>query len=171
MPETWQARVAVLRDLGYTARRGYFEMQRSLLDDTLPETVLPAGLTLRPPLPEHYRAIWEAAEECFRDQGDYVASSKESYLAWVSMPGLDPGLWVVAWDGDQVVGAAMNTIHDGNWGETDDLFVRKSPWRKRGLGHALLISSLHMLKQRGLITAGLGVDAENVSGALGLYKP
>ncbi len=169
VPETWPARVEVLRDLGYTAVRCYFEMQRFLLDDDLPETVLPAGLGLRLPLPEHYRAIWEAGEECFRDQRDYVVSSEESYQAWVSTPDPDPSLWLVAWDGDQVVGAAINTIHEGNWGETDDLFVRR-PWRKRGLGSALLIGSLHLFKARGLTTAGLGVDAENVSGALGLYE-
>jgi len=34
----------------------------------------------------------------------------------------------------------------------------------------LLAGSLHLFKARGLTTAGLGVDAENVSGALGLYE-
>jgi GNAT superfamily N-acetyltransferase len=168
-PETWQARVEMLHSLGYLPVRYYFEMQRFLLDDNLPESLLPTGLAFRPPLPRHYRSIWEAGEECFRDQQDYVAASEESYQAWVSMPDLDPSLWLVAWDGDQVAGAAINTIHEGNWGETDDLFVRR-PWRKRGLGRALLIGSLHLFKARGLTAAGLGVDAENASGALGLYE-
>jgi ribosomal protein S18 acetylase RimI-like enzyme len=169
VPETWQTRVEMLRVLGYAPVRYYFEMQRPLLDDNLPETVLPTGLAVRPPLPEHYRAIWEAGEECFRDQQDYVAPSEESYRTWVATPGLDPSLWLVAWDGDQVAGAAINVIHEGAWGETDDLFVRR-PWRKQGLGRALLVGSLHLFKARGLTTAGLGVDAENVSGALGLYE-
>jgi len=85
-PETWPARVKVLRDLGYAEARCNFEMQRFLLDDNLSETVLPTGLSLRRPLPEHYRAIWEAGDECFRDQSDYVASSEENYQAWVSTP-------------------------------------------------------------------------------------
>jgi len=72
-------------------------------------------------------------------------------------------------DGDQVAGAAINVIHEGDWGETDDLFVRR-PWRRRALGRALLVGSLHLLNARGLVTAGLGVDAENVSGALSLYE-
>jgi len=169
VPETWQARVEMLRASGYTPVRYYFEMQRPLLDDNLPEAVLPTGLALRPPLPEHYRAIWEAGEECFRDQQDYVAPGEESYRAWVATPHRDPSLWLVAWDGDQVAGAAINVIHEGAWGETDDLFVRH-PWRKRGLGRALLVGSLHLFKARGLTTAGLGVDVENVSGALGLYE-
>jgi GNAT superfamily N-acetyltransferase len=168
VPETWQTRVEMLRVLGYAPMRYYFEMQRPLLDN-LPEAVLPTGLAVRPPLPEHYRSIWEASEECFQDQQDYVAPREENYRTWVATPGLDPSLWLVAWDGDQVAGAAINVIHEGAWGETDDLFVRR-PWRKQGLGHALLVGSLHLFKARGLTTAGLGVDVENVSGALGLYE-
>jgi len=169
VPETYQTLVETLRFLGYAPVRSFFEMQRPLLDDSLPEAVLPTGLTLRSPLPEHYRAIWEAGEECFRDQQDHVAPSEESYRAWVATPSLDPSLWLVAWDGDQIAGAAINVIYESAWGETDDLFVRR-PWRKQGLGSALLVGSLHLFKARGLTTAGLGVDAENVSGALGLYE-
>jgi GNAT superfamily N-acetyltransferase len=169
VPETWQAWVEVLRALGYAPARYHLQMQRSLLDDDLSEAALPTGLALRPALPEHYRAIWEADGECFRDLQDYVAPSEEDYRGWVATPDLDASLWLVAWDGDQVAGAAINVIHEGAWGETDDLFVRR-PWRKRGLGRALLVGSLRLFKARGLTTAGLGVDTENVTGALRLYE-
>jgi len=169
VPETWQAWVEMLRASGYAPARYYFQMQRPLLQDDLPEAALPAGLALRPALPEHYRAIWDADAESFRDARDYVAPSEEDYQRWVAAPDLQPSLWLVAWDGDQVAGAAINAIHDGAWGETDDLFVRR-PWRRRGLGRALLIGSLHRFKARGLTTAGLGVDTENVTGALRLYE-
>jgi GNAT superfamily N-acetyltransferase len=168
VPETWPARAEMLLALGYTPTRCYYEMQRSL-DDDRPEVLMPTGIELRSPLPEHYRAIWEANAECFRDQQDYVPPSEESYDAWVATPDLDPSLWLVAWDGDQVAGGAINVAYRGVWGETDDLFVRH-PWRNQGLGRALLVGSLHLFKARGLTTAGLGVDAENLSGALGLYE-
>jgi mycothiol synthase len=168
VPETWLARVEALVSLSYAPDRYYFEMQRSL-DGDLPQAPLPTGLALRSPLPEHYRAIWEAGEECFCDQRDHVAPSEEMYQTWVAMPDLDPSLWLVAWDGNEVAGAAINVVHEGAWGETDDLFVRR-PWRKRGLGRALLVGSLHLFKARGLTNAGLGVDAENPSSALGLYE-
>jgi mycothiol synthase len=167
-PDSWHAYSEMLLAQGYTPAGYYYEMQR-LLDDDLPEVLLPAGIAIRPPLPEHYRSIWEASEECFRDQRDHVAPSEESYLAWVATPDLDPCLWLVAWDGNQVAGAAINVVHQGGWGETDDLFVRR-PWRKRGLGRALLIGSLHLFKARGLTTAGLGVDVDNRSNAVGLYE-
>jgi mycothiol synthase len=168
VPETWCARTETLLALGYTPTRYYYEMQRSL-DGDLPEVPMPTGIELRSPSPEHYRAIWEANVECFRDQQDYVAPGEESYCAWVATPDLDPSLWLVAWDGDQVAGGAINVAYGGVWGETDDLFVRR-PWRNQGLGRALLVGSLHLFKARGLTTAGLGVDAENLSGALGLYE-
>lgn len=166
---TWQARVEMLRDSGYIPSINYYEMQRSLLNDDLPEVVLPAGFEVRPPLPEHFRAIWEATEECFRDQQDYYVSNDDDFHAWVSSPDFNPDLWLVAWDGDQVAGATLNSLHEGNWGETDDLFVRR-PWRKRGLGRALLVATLQRFKERGLVSAGLGVDSQNLSGALRLYE-
>lgn len=166
--DTWPARAAMLRSLDYAPARRYFEMQRPL-DDDLPEVVLPSGIAFRPVLPEQFRAIWEAGEECFRDQQDYVVPIEEHYYAWIADPDLDPSMWLVAWAGDQVAGAAINVIHRGSWGETDDLFVRR-PWRKQGLGRALLAGSLRLFKARGLANAGLGVDAENSSGALGLYE-
>ncbi len=168
VPETWTAWAEALLELGYTPSRYYYEMQRSL-NDNLPEALMPTGIELRSPLPEHYRVIWEASVECFRDQRDYVTPSEQSYRAWVATPGLDPSLWQVAWDGHEVAGGAINVAYEGVWAETDGLFVRR-PWRSQGLGRALLVSSLHLFKARGLTTAGLGVDAENVSGALGLYE-
>jgi GNAT superfamily N-acetyltransferase len=168
VPETWRARVEMLLALDYSPTRYYYEMQRSL-DDDLPEVLMPTGIELRSPLPEHFRAIWEASEECFRDQQDYIAPSEGSYGAWIAAPDLDSSLWLVAWDGDQVAGGAINVAYGGMWGETDDLFVRR-PWRNQGLGRALLVGSLHLFKARGLATAGLGVDVENLSGALRLYE-
>lgn len=168
VPDTWQTQIGTLCASGYTPWHFYYEMQRPL-DENLPEVTFPVGLVLRPALPEHFRIIWEAGEECFRDQQDHVAPNEENFHAWITTPNLDPRLWVVVWDGDQIAGAAINVIHQGTWGETDDLFVRR-PWRKQGVGRALLLSCLHLFKARGLTTAGLGVDAENGSGALGLYE-
>jgi len=44
------------------------------------------------------------------------------------------------------------------------------PWRRRGLARALILSSLRILKERGMTEAALGVDTENISGALRLYE-
>jgi ribosomal protein S18 acetylase RimI-like enzyme len=43
-------------------------------------------------------------------------------------------------------------------------------WRKRGIGLALLLHAFGELYRRGQRKAGLGVDAENLTGALRLYE-
>jgi mycothiol synthase len=54
-------------------------------------------------------------------------------------------------------------------GWLDSVFTRR-PWRGRGLARALIGRSIHLLAERGMDTAALGVDADNPSGALGLYR-
>jgi ribosomal protein S18 acetylase RimI-like enzyme len=49
------------------------------------------------------------------------------------------------------------------------VFTRR-PWRRRGLATALIARSLVVLRERGMTSAALGVDAANASGALGLYE-
>jgi ribosomal protein S18 acetylase RimI-like enzyme len=49
------------------------------------------------------------------------------------------------------------------------LGVRR-PWRKRGLGLALLHHSFNEFYRRGKRKVGLGVDAQNLTGALRLYE-
>jgi len=172
--ESRPERADMLLARGYAPVRHFFDMQRPL-DGDLPTAPLPAGLELRPALPEQYRAIWEANVESFRDHWGNVEPGEEDYLAWAAMPDHDPRLWLVAWDGDQVAGASINIIQKNEDGKrdtegwVDDLYVRR-PWRKRGLGRALLTGSLHLFKAQGMTHAGLGVDTENLSGALRLYE-
>jgi mycothiol synthase len=43
-------------------------------------------------------------------------------------------------------------------------------WRNRGLASALIAESLRGLRDAGLSDAALGVDAENISGAVRVYE-
>ena len=54
-------------------------------------------------------------------------------------------------------------------GYTEGISVRR-PWRRRGLARALLTRSLQMFKDMGMTEAALGVDTQNLNGALRLYK-
>jgi ribosomal protein S18 acetylase RimI-like enzyme len=91
-------------------------------------------------------------------------------------PNFDPSLFVVAWDGEEIAGAVLNLIDaDENAalgrqrGLLDSVFVRR-PWRRRGLAAALVGRSLALLRERGMTSAWLGVDADNPMGALGVYQ-
>jgi ribosomal protein S18 acetylase RimI-like enzyme len=54
-------------------------------------------------------------------------------------------------------------------GYTENICVRRT-WRRRGLARALIARSLSAIKERGMLEAALGVDTENVTGALQLYE-
>lgn len=150
-------------------------MRRAALDD-VPETSLPDGLELRPVTADQMRAIFDAEVEAFRDHWSAREKTDEDFDLMLGRQELDTDLWVVAWDGDQVAGVVQNWI----WAEENDalgvargwlehISVRR-PWRRRGLGRAITAESLRRLAAAGMTEAMLGVDAENPSGALGMYE-
>jgi ribosomal protein S18 acetylase RimI-like enzyme len=80
----------------------------------------------------------------------------------------DPTLWAIAWDGEEIAGFSLNRFRMGiGWIGT--LGVRR-PWRKMGLGLALLQHSFGEFYKRSTTTIGLGVDASNPTGATMLYQ-
>lgn len=160
---------------GYEPIRYGFTMIRPTLDD-LPAAVLPDGLEIRPVEPGQHRAIFDADNEAFRDHWGHREATDDDFATTFASPDLDTSLWRVAWDGDQVAGCVMSWIWKA---ENETLGVRRGwlehisvrrPWRKRGLASALIVSALAGLRDRGMTDAMLGVDAENVTGALGLYE-
>ena len=174
---TETAKMRLLEGAGYTPARYSYAMVRPDLEN-IPEAPVPAGLEVRPARPEHYRAIWEANNEAFRDHWNYVPRSDEHYQTWLGEDVFQPEVWKVAWDiaTGQVAGMVLGFILEEQnakfqcrRGWTEDICVRR-PWRRRGLAHALIAASLRELKARGMTEAALGVDAENLSGALQLYE-
>lgn len=173
--DTEQQWEELLLSAGYEPVRYGFEMVRPSLDD-IPDLPLPEGLDVRPVTPEHYCTIWRAAEEAFRDHWGEPEWQDEWLYEWQESPTFQPQLWQVAWDGDQVAGMVLNFInheenqeHHRQRGYTENISVRR-PWRRQGLARALIARSFQVLKEQGMTTAALGVDAQNPNGALQLYE-
>jgi mycothiol synthase len=167
--------IALLESEGY-ARVRYGLMMVRPLSEPIPDAPLPDGLEIRPVVEADHRPIWAADEEAFKDHWDAAVRTEEDFEGWFSTPGIDTSLWRVAWDGDEVAGSVMNFI----WPEENEslgvsrgwlehISVRR-PWRRRGLAGALIADSLRTLRDQGLEEGALGVDAENLSGALRLYE-
>ncbi len=168
---------AILEARGYRAVRFFFGMVRPTLDD-LPELPLPPGVEVRAVHPEHLRAIWEAEVAAF--SGHWGAGADDASEArWEGFRGEplnDLSLWQVAWAGDAVVGMVRPYV---NPGDLEVLGVRRgwcenisthADWRGRGIAKALIARALVALRERGMTEAALGVDAENETGALGVYQ-
>jgi len=147
--------------------------------ENIPDFPMPDGLEVRPVLPEHYQAIWDASEEAFRDHWGYSKSTEEDYQAWLGDKTIfEPQLWQIAWDlntneiAGQVrtfINAAENEKYDHKRGYTEFISVRR-PWRKRGLARALIVRSLRLQKEQGMTESALGADSENISGATRVYE-
>ncbi|MGQ0607082.1 MAG: GNAT family N-acetyltransferase [Chloroflexota bacterium] len=165
----------LLERRGYSVVRWFFDMVRPTLDD-LPDVTLPDGFELRPATPEQYPMIWSANREAFRDHWGGSDESEAAMHRFFDSPHTDASLWVIAWDGDEIAGGVNNSIHPEEndalgirRGWLDSVFTRRA-WRRRGLARALIARSLLVLRDRGMTSAALGVDADNPSGALGLYE-
>ncbi len=160
---------ALHRNEGYQPLRYHWRME-IVLNDPPHESDLPEGIELRPFIKgEHDIAVWQAQNESFRDHwGSHDVTFEEWQRSRFGDPEFDPSLWKIAWDGEQVAGVSLNRYRMGiGWIRT--LGVRR-PWRKRGLGEALLLHSFGEFYRRGTRTIGLGVDAQNPTGATRLYQ-
>lgn len=169
---------ALLEQEGYRPVRYFYQMVRPDLEK-IPDFPLPEGIEVRPALPEHYRAIWDAGNEAFRDHWGYSPPTEEDYQAWLGDKAhFQPHLWQIAWDvaTDQVAGQvgtyidyAENEEFHRQRGWTEGISVCR-PWRRRGLARALIVRSLRAQKAAGMTESALGVDSENISGATRVYE-
>jgi mycothiol synthase len=174
-PATADGALALMAAAGYEPVRWFFDMVRPTMDEIV-EPPLPDGLELRPAASDQLRQLWDADVEAFRDHWGGFDGSDARFAEWQSDPKFDPSLFVVAWDGDQIAGGVINEINETEnaafgrrRGWLASVFVRR-PWRRRGLARAVVARSLVVLRDRGMSSAGLGVDADNPTGALRLYE-
>jgi ribosomal protein S18 acetylase RimI-like enzyme len=118
---------------------------------------------------EHAYPVYRADQEAFQDHWGHTPISLEEWKHFViERDDLDPNLYFIAWGGDQIAGYALCRYRMGN-GWVGVLGVRR-PWRKRGLGLALLTHAFGVFFQRGTPIIRLGVDAGSPTGATRLYK-
>jgi mycothiol synthase len=164
--------------------RHNFQM-RIQMDTPPPEPAWPEGISLkvfdleRDDLAEIYRTDVDA----FRDHFGFIESPFEESLErfthfMVNEEAYTPGLWFMAInntspeDQNRIVGICLNRKHsyeDPEVGWVSSLGVLRE-WRQRGIGLALLQHSFGEFYRRGYRKVSLGVDAENLTGALGLYQ-
>ena len=163
--------------MGYRHLRSSYHMLISM-DAPVPEPVWPEGITLRTYNPEtDAQAVYRADTEAFRDHFGFVEPPFEECFKRfkhlvLEFEGFDPTLLFLAVDGDEIAGINLCRPHsfdDPEIGYVGTLGVRR-PWRKRGIGLALLRHSFNEFYRRGTRKVSLDVDAQNLTGALRLYE-
>ena len=160
----------LLESLGYGAVRVFREM-RIELEAPPPAPEWPDGLRVVAFDPEHdARAFHAAHQEAFADHWDYTP---RDFAAWskrhLESERFDPALWCVVRAGDEIAAGTICTGDTYGGGFVHVLFTRR-PWRRQGVGAALLADAFGRFWERGERTVGLGVDAASDTGAFRLYE-
>jgi len=173
--DTEKSTLGLLESHGYEPIRHGYEMVRDL-SEPFPNAPLPDGLEIRPVEKAQELPIIHAADEAFQDHWGYRPTNDDEIEGWMKSPNYRPELWKVAWDGDQIAGSVQNFYnpdeneeYNRKRGYTEGISTRR-PWRRCGLASALIVESMKMFKSMGMTETSHGVDTENTSGALRLYK-
>jgi mycothiol synthase len=158
------------------AQAGMRELRRSYrmaidLDQPPPAAEWPDGLRLDTFKSEDARAFHDAVVESFENEWNFVPMAFEDWreMRLLKDPDFDPTLWFIVRDGDEIAAVMRNEPDRSGAGFVGLLGVRE-PWRKRGLGIALLRHAFGEFYRRGKRRVMLGVDAENPTGATRLYE-
>jgi mycothiol synthase len=160
----------LLESRGYGLTRVYFRMEIAL-EGLPPAPVWPEGISVRAcdGSEDDLRLAHATIEEGFKDHWAHPPRSYEDWRQRTVREGFDPSLWFFAQEGGQTAGAALCYRRDDGSGWINQLAVLR-PWRKRGLGLALLHHAFRAFSERECRTVGLGVDGQSLTGAQRLYE-
>jgi mycothiol synthase len=159
----------LLESRGYRALRHFYRMAIEL--EASPSAVeWPPGLRVEPlDYEKDAEAFHATLDESFAEEFGHEPERGIDWRARRERRGFDPTLWFVVKDGDEVAAAVLCQEERFGGGWIASIGVRK-PWRRRGVGFALLLHAFDQLYARGQSRIALGVDAENPTGATRLYE-
>jgi mycothiol synthase len=165
----------ILEEAGYRIKKNIFNMHIDLTND-LPKPELPAGFSIRTTsTSQDEPAIHALVQEAF----DWRERSPQPFDEWkefmIRPDTYNENLWFLAVKDEEIIGAILCfQFADSNIGWIRQLAVKK-PYRKLGIGRALLHRSFQAFKNLGLPKAGLAVESANANAChfyqtAGMYK-
>ncbi len=168
-----EAAARLFASLGFEPVRVFQMMRMNLADEPVP-IVVPEDVVIRLFEPgRDERALYAAFAEAFADHWGHAFPSFEQWCHFeLESSAFDPSLWFLAVVGDEVIGGICcrgSTARDKGTAQVQDLGVR-GPWRRRGIGLALVLTAFAELRRRAIPRAELSVDAESPTGANRLYE-
>lgn len=159
------------RALRFEPARHSFRMEIDL-DGERRRPAWPGGIEARTVRDGEHERVYAAVCEAWQDTNDPMDETFDEWAHWMMREGsFDPGLWFLAFAGDELAGFSLcsKSTTDPNAGYVANLGVLR-PWRRQGLGEALLLHSFEAFRERGWTRGTLGVDASSKTGATRLYE-
>jgi mycothiol synthase len=156
----------LLRGRGFESIRSFLRMVIDLGAEPEPPS-WPDGFAVTPLAPGEERELYQVLEDAL---ADHWGHTKRTYEEWLGTRVLEHDLCFLVWAvGGEVAAGAQCQRERFGMGWVDVLGTRRE-YRRKGLGDALLRHAFRELYRRGARRVGLGVDAENPTGATRLYE-
>jgi mycothiol synthase len=158
---------------GFEEIRTLIQMRRSLLN-AIDEPKFPANIVVRSfDANVDFNQWLQCNADAFRDHPEQGTWSEQELRMRMKEPWFNPAGFLVAYQGDKMVGFHWTKIHSDDihaesLGEVYIVGVVPS-CRGIGLGRALALAGLKHLRNQGLTSAMLYVDASDKT-AVGLYE-
>ncbi len=158
---------------------GYVEVSRTYValvafDGAPPAPPVVDGIVIRAIQPGQERAVYDCLTEGFI--GAWDGSGWPSWEVfrhrYIESRPFDPSLWLVAWDGDVVVGALVGRaeIQDHPLHGWISLLAVRPRARGRGVGELLTLNAFGIFHDRGRVGVGLSVTHSEPTAAVRLYQ-
>jgi mycothiol synthase len=167
--------LALLEACGYQHVRWFHSMTCDLTT-RLPQACVPDGFEIVGYSSERQADALLVKNDSFRDHWGSAPTSEEAWAYQVGYHAFRPAFSFLAYRGTEPVGVLIAQEYDAYREATGsrelyiaNLGVRKAA-RRRGLASALMVAAMRAARQDGCAQAGLGVDADSPTGALGVYE-
>jgi mycothiol synthase len=160
----------LLESRGFAEARRFYRMVIELAGPA-PAPAWPDGLEVVPlDFEADHEAVHAAIDASFAEHWNIRRHPHETWLERQRERGLeDPWGWIVVRDGDEIAAVTAFERERFGMGWISDVGVLPA-WRRRGLGEAMLHEAFGRFWEAGQRTVGLGVDAQNETGATRLYE-
>jgi ribosomal protein S18 acetylase RimI-like enzyme len=162
---------------GYALERWFFFMRRPA-ELPLAQTPFPAGLELETYTEAVSEELRLADGEAFAEHWHHSAMSVEDWESWLSQDSVRRELCFLLRDpaNGEIAGFILSTSKEADYKATGvrDLHFAiigtREAYRGRGVASSLIGHALRESRKLGFEGATLSVDAENPTGALGVYE-
>jgi GNAT superfamily N-acetyltransferase len=159
----------LLRNIGYDEIRRFWQM-RIDLTEAPPSPTWPAEVSVTTFEVADAAVFHAALDEAFADHWNHTPEPFEDFSRqYLQYDAFDPGLCTVVRAGGEIVAGTVCMPERLGVGWVSRLFTVRD-WRGQGIGTALLADAFGRFWRSGRQSVGLGVDAQNDTGAQRLYE-